>query len=269
MKDFDMTERKDLTASFVSVAKGLNPGEIEVVVSNSATDRQGESIEMGGIDIKQVQRNPVVLWAHDYQSLPIGKIERLWKSNGNLMAKIKFAVDIVPFAETVYKLIMAGVLNAVSIGGIVKEYGVTNGVTDYSVIQKMEMVELSVVPVGAHPDALVTSKGLEKAQISQEEFDLQYKSFVDSAKIDSTIENMIESHIKATKDLVSALESTVGASKEPTEVTATKTVYRKKLVLSNTRQLAKTLRKQTELLIADLNVELKGIHNGTRERTKD
>ena len=167
-------QRIDLTTPFtVKASKNLPYGQVEVLVSNSATDRHGESIEMTGIDIKQIQRNPVVLWAHDYASLPIGKIVHLWKSKGDLKAHIQFMTEIVPFAETVYKLIVAGALNAVSIGGIVKEYGVTDGVTDYSKIAQLEMVELSVVPVGAHPDALVTSKALENVNLSKEIFDTQ------------------------------------------------------------------------------------------------
>lgn len=158
-----LEQRIDFTAPFtVKASKNLAYGQVEVLVSNSAIDRQGESIEMSGIDVKQVQRNPVVLWAHDYASLPIGKIDKLWKSGGDLMARISFLTDINPFADTVYKLIMAGALSAVSIGGVVREYGVTNGVSDRSKIAKMEMVELSVVPVGAHPDALRDGCMMEK-----------------------------------------------------------------------------------------------------------
>lgn len=261
-----LDQRIDLTAPFtVKTSKNMPYGRVQTVVSNSAVDRHGESIEVTGIDLKQILRNPIVLWAHDYQGLPIGRIVRLWKSQGNLNAEIEFMVDIVPFAETVYKLIVAGALNAVSIGGIVKEYGVKNGVTDYSNIAQLEMVELSVVPVGAHPDALVTSKALENVNLSKEIFDTQYADFVKSATITPEVVDMIKTHIKTSKDLLSALEAVSDTSTDTKEETATRIIRRKRLVLSQSRNLAKTQKAQVEAFIAELNKQLKGIHHDRTE----
>lgn len=86
------------------------------------------------------------------------------------MARVKFAISEYDFAETVYKLVQGGFLNAVSIGGIVKEWD-----ADYTIIKKMEMVELSFVPVGAHPDALVTAKSIG---LSVEQVRKQYDEFL-------------------------------------------------------------------------------------------
>lgn len=142
-------------AKGIDVKKELKYGEVEVIISNSAVDRHGEVIEVDGIDVSQVKRNPTVLWAHDYKSLPIGNIQRIWKSNGNLMGKISLDTDIDPNADMIYKKILKGTINAVSIGGMVKEVDQN----DFARIKKLEMVEVSFVPVGAHPDALVTGKG--------------------------------------------------------------------------------------------------------------
>jgi HK97 family phage prohead protease len=254
--------RIDLTTPFtVKASKNLPYGQVEVVVSNSAVDRHGESIEMSGIDTKQILRNPVVLWAHDYESLPIGKVDKLWKSQGNLMARIQFATEIVPFAETVYKLIVAGVLNAVSIGGIVREYGELNGQVDYAKIAKLEMIELSVVPVGAHPDALVTSKALENVNITKDVFEEQYDEFVRSATITPKVNDLIERHIKTSEALLEALEAVKNDSGVTDEETATRIIRRKRLVLSQSRNLAQTQKAQIEAFIADLNMQLKGIHH--------
>ena len=261
-----LDQRIDLTVPFtVKASKNMPYGQVEVTVSNSAVDRHGESIEVTGIDLKQVQRNPVVLWAHDYSSLPIGKIVHLWKSKGDLKAHIQFMTEIVPFAETVYKLIVAGALNAVSIGGIVKEYGVKDGVTDYSNIAQLEMVELSVVPVGAHPDALVTSKTLENVNLSKEAFDSQYADFIKSATINPEVTDMIKNHIRTSKDLLSALEAISDSSTDTNEETATRIIRRKRLVLSQSRNLAKTQKAQVEAFIAQLNKQLKGIHHDRKE----
>lgn len=143
----------------LTVNKALDYGQVEVIVSNSAIDRHGESIKVEGIDIKQVKRNPVLLWGHDYTSLPIGRIVKIWKSKGNLMARLELDYDIDEFADKIYKKVLRGSVNAVSIGGIVKEYDKE----DFTIIKKLEMIELSFVPVGAHQDALVTGKDLKQS----------------------------------------------------------------------------------------------------------
>jgi HK97 family phage prohead protease len=217
----------------------LPDGQVEVIVSNSGTDRHGEKILVEGIDTKQVMRNPVVLWGHDYGSLPIGKILKIWKSGGNLKAKIEFAVDLYDFAKTAYEMVKAGFVNAVSIGGIVKQWN-----QDYTVIEKLEMVELSVVPVGAHPDALVTAKGLkiDKDTIQKQYLDFMRKSLIE--KIQVMPEDEVQNSIKALKNLVSALESTYKADSVETE-SSTKRV--KRLVLA--RNTARKCDSVAELII--------------------
>jgi HK97 family phage prohead protease len=187
-----MKENNQRVTSEFTIQKGvkLEYGEVEVVVSNSGTDRHGESIIMEGIDTKQISKNPVVLWGHDYSSLPIGKITKLWKSNGNLMARIKLANELYDFADKVYKMIKEGIINAVSIGGIVKEWN-----DDYTIIKKMEMVELSVVPVGAHPDALVTAKSLG---IEENEMKQSYKEFLTKSLNDKEVSEPVKRVIRFT-----------------------------------------------------------------------
>jgi HK97 family phage prohead protease len=265
---YKLNDRIDLTvkASLLSVPKienenidgidikdGLTYGEIEVIVSNSGTDRYGETITMEGIDVSEVRRNPVVLWAHDYTGLPIGKITKLWRSNGNLLARIKLDYDIYDFADMVYKMILRGTINAVSIGGMIKEFAkADDGATDYSKIAKLEMVELSVVPVGAHPDALVVSKSLGVDQKEfQEKFDqFLYKSLVD--KYQNKPDNIRDS-INALKSLTSVLESAYKT--DPVETQAPKKETIKKYVV--TRKVAKQVDIQAEMLIKAITDKLK------------
>lgn len=224
------------------VNKGLEYGEVEVIISNSGTDRHGEQILLEGIDLKEIKRNPVVLWSHNYSELPIGKISKIWKSGGNLMGRIQFDYDIYDFADTVYKMVVRGTLNAVSIGGMVLEFDEN----DYSVIKKLEMVELSVVPVGAHPDALVVSRGMnaEDVQKVNKEFD----SFINNKQ---TVNKQLSEQVNALKSLVSALEGYVPSL--DTEKTPKKRI--RKLVLA--RSTTKQCDKQAELIIASINEQLR------------
>lgn len=227
-------------------------GEVEVIMSNSNTDRYNESILVDGIDLSQIKRNPVVLWGHDYGGLPIGKIIKIWKQDGNLMARIKLSVEVYDFAKQVYDLILDGALNAVSIGGMVKQWS-----EDYRTIEELELYELSVVPVGAHPDALVTAKSIDKdkaAALRKSFAEFNEKSMVDKMKDIS--ENEIKSHIQSLKALTSALEATLSSkSAETEEGKSEKGAKTRRLVLA--RSTAKQLDKQSELIIAAINVKLK------------
>jgi len=220
-----VNERVDLTAGIevVAVTKGLESkskaapsadlgeGEIDVVVSNATLDRHGEKIVVNGIDTSQIKRNPTVLWAHEYSDLSIGKITKLWKDAGNLMARIHFAYDIYEFANTVYQMVLGGYINAVSIGGIVREWN-----DDFTVIKQLEMVELSVVPVGANPDALVMAKSafkksdFESIGISRSEFKKQYSDALSKAaaldKVSRLSENDRNKYLVNLKELVGMLE---------------------------------------------------------------
>ena len=209
--------------------KDLVEGQVDVVVSNSALDRHGEKIMVQGIDTTQVERNPVVLFAHDYQSLPVGKIEKFWMDGKNLMARLTFAINDYDFAATLYKMVLGGFLNAVSIGGIVREWN-----QDQTVILKMEMVELSVVPVGAHPDALVVGKSFKKSLgVGREELAKQYSDFASRAfaldKLKGISENDRNKYINSLKELLSLLESVKVA--EPIEAKSIQETRVKRIVL--------------------------------------
>jgi len=206
--DEDKNLLKDIAEKAAhEVKKGLEYGDIEVVVSNSGIDRYGDSITMEGIDLTQIRRNPVVLWAHQYSGLPIGRIIKLWRSNGNLMARIHLDYDLYDFADTVYKMILRGTINAVSIGGLVLEFGLKeDGSTDWYKIEKLEMVELSVVPVGAHPDALVTGKsiGMKPETLIRQFEDFVQRSMVD--KLKDISENELDVHINSLESILAALK---------------------------------------------------------------
>lgn len=143
---------------YIEKASKLAEGEVEFVVSTSAWDAHGERINVDGIDIKDFKKNPVVLWGHDGFNLPIAKATKVWKESGKLMARAKFYLKD-DFARKVYEYILDGYLNAVSIGGMVQEWG-TDGLT----IDKLLMKEFSVVSIPANQEALVAAKSMDGNQ---------------------------------------------------------------------------------------------------------
>lgn len=256
VKEVEKDGKTERVAVEKATGKALAYGEFETVVSNSGEDRYYEKILVEGIDLKQIKRNPTVLWGHDYTGLPIGKITKIWVDGGNLMARIKLSVEKYDFAKQVYDLILDGAINAVSLGGQVKKWN-----DDYSVIEQLELYEVSVVPVGAHRDALITERsvGKEKAAALRKSFaDFEKEAALDKIKL--MPEDEIKQHIASLKALTSALETAHAASMETEEeagddADAGKTKRVRKLVL--VRSTAKSVDKVSELLIATINNKLK------------
>jgi HK97 family phage prohead protease len=197
-----------------STVKELGDGCFSATVTTTDKDRYGEVIDTAGVDIKAYMDNPVVLYGHDYQGLPIGKTLKLTKSKdpdtgekNKMNATFQLAVNEYPFAATVAALIKGGYLNAVSIGGLVTAWS-----GDYMTILGMEMVEFSVVPVPANPAAIITGKSFEKAagktiaQVAREYHEFVEKSVADKLKgIDGT---ELTSHIENLEGLLAILKDT-------------------------------------------------------------
>lgn len=140
-----------------SLTKAANGG-YSVIASTSDVDRQGDSIDQQGWDIKNFLNNPVMLWAHDYSALPIAKATNVAVDQRGLVLDYEFApAEGNPMAEQVKTLVDGGFLNAVSVGFMPLE---RNG----NVITKMELFEVSFVPVPANPQALqlMMSKGITR-----------------------------------------------------------------------------------------------------------
>lgn len=136
-------------------ANDSDSGTFKVVISTAHVDRQGESVTQNGWDMTFYKSNPVVLWAHDYASLPIGMAEKTYTENEQTIAEGKFApADANPFAQQVRKLYDLGMVRATSVGFIPREFSKDNN----AVITKAELLEFSFVPVPANPYALTMSQ---------------------------------------------------------------------------------------------------------------
>jgi HK97 family phage prohead protease len=160
---------------------------VEFIASKEVVDRDREIIKVKGIDLKSYKKNPVVLFAHNKFGLPIGKTINITKTKDTLKMKVQFATaEEYAFADTIYRLVKGGYLNAVSIGFM----------PDYEKIEyddkkrtrifnSVEMFELSVVPVPANQEALTTGKSVEKALedkvIDEDEFE-EWEKLLDENK---------------------------------------------------------------------------------------
>lgn len=144
-------------------------GRFEMIVSTAVRDRSGEIVDQNGWDLGHYKNNPVVLWGHDYQQMPVGVTDEIYlNEKDQLVAVGRFAPT--PFAQELRKLYDAKILRAASVGFIVKEM-------EGKTITKSELIEWSFVSVPANPEALSIAKeiGLDvdelrmKGVISQKE----------------------------------------------------------------------------------------------------
>lgn len=148
------------------VIKQVNEGVIEAIVgSSNVLDRQGEIIDQGGWDIKNFQKNPVILWGHNVRGdrPPIGKALKVWKDGEGKGQKLMFKVQFDlqdSFAAEIYRKVKDGFVNTVSVGFMPME-------REDNRYTKAELLELSFVPVPANPEAVVVMRemGIEAVEL--------------------------------------------------------------------------------------------------------
>ena len=134
-----------------------------MTISTNTPDRHGDILEPGGAQISNYLKNPVVLWAHEYRALPIGRTVSLVRNGDALKAEIVFAPTA--FGREVHDLYARRFLRAWSVGFLPLEWDVIEDdggrFAGYHV-RAWELIELSAVPVPANPEALTDAleKGL-------------------------------------------------------------------------------------------------------------
>ena len=149
---------------------------VPFVASTATIDRYGDIIEQEGWMLDFYKRNPVGLLNHDSRSLPIAKAIKCGIVNGVLFALMQFAkVDEYPVADTTFKLIQGGYLNAMSVGFIPLEFKyryeeVPEGEDPKPwpvgrIYTKSELLENSVVTVPANPEALVQGRSFDFSSV--------------------------------------------------------------------------------------------------------
>lgn len=148
-------KQKTIYKIFNAKVKDLGEGKLEAIVSTNDVDRSGEVVDIEGIDIKNYEKNPVVMWAHDYSKPPLAKTLSLTKEKiGKKMVMktvMEFATSISDLAREVYNLYKGGFMNAFSIGFIPLEM-------EGNTYTKSELLEYSAVPIPANPNALLLAK---------------------------------------------------------------------------------------------------------------
>ncbi len=146
--------------------------EADWVASTLAVDSYDTVIEQdwdgehGGLD--RYRANPVVLFAHDSRSLPIGRalkveVEDAGKKTAALVTTVKFATAKAnPMAELCWQSVLEDTLRGMSVGWLPggAEKREIDGVMR-TVFIRNALYELSVCPVPSNPEAL--NRAMERA----------------------------------------------------------------------------------------------------------
>ncbi len=155
-----------LRKQYISEIKVPDDDEDELVlqfaISTGVEDRDRDTINPKGWNLKNYKKNPVVLWAHSYGTPPIAQGLKVWIEDEKLKAIAKFTdEELYPFGYMIYRMCKAGFLNATSVGFQPTKWedrrndeGLWLG---YNFL-KQELLEFSVVPVPSNPEALIEAR---------------------------------------------------------------------------------------------------------------
>lgn len=122
----------------------------DAIITAEVVDREGDTISLQGLDFKNFERNPLLLWSHNQgaeKRPPIGKVEKIWQQDNQVHFTPRFDMKD-PFAADIWRKFKEGFLNAFSIGFIPQDM-------EGQSINKAEVLEFSAVNIPANPEALV------------------------------------------------------------------------------------------------------------------
>ena len=142
-------------ARFIEKAAGEAP--MEFVLSEESEDRYGDVIVARGWQLENFKKNPIMLREHDHTKV-VGTWRNVRVEGKQLRGNPVFDTGGVLGAEA-ERQVKAGVMVAVSVGFRPLDYEVMDSGDKDSFrpamkFKKAELLEVSLVPVPAHPNAL-------------------------------------------------------------------------------------------------------------------
>jgi len=166
-----------LSKSVVSTVGAVQDRTVRFVISTAGVDRDLDTVALEGWDLTAYRRNPVVLWGHDADELPIGKCTEIGVTDGALRAVVEFVPADMPVvgdrAEAVLRMCRDGFLSATSVGFRPLEWKITEdperGADDWMPgfdFLRQELMEFSIVSIPANPEALMEEPAAGEMQLS-------------------------------------------------------------------------------------------------------
>jgi HK97 family phage prohead protease len=146
-----------LRKQFISDVEVQDDRSVKFVITTGDADREKDVIDPNGWEVSNYLKNPVVLFAHDYDSLPVARTVSLKQQNDTLIAVAEFAsAELNPMAERVFQMLKQGFLRGASVGfrPMAFTFNEARGGVDFA---KQELLEFSIVPIPANAQALMAA----------------------------------------------------------------------------------------------------------------
>lgn len=171
-------QHKTFTAEFKAAQTEGGETKFTATITTAAIDRDSDVVMPSGMNSKEYEANPVLLYAHDPLK-PIGRMIRMRRQDSAIDAD--FALVPRPdghtgewLPDTVGSLMRFGALKGVSIGYMPIDGGMRRatkadtdkyGVGCKQVYSKWKLLEISVVSIPSNQEALISavSKGIVTA----------------------------------------------------------------------------------------------------------
>ena len=152
-----------------------------VLSDGTSVNSKGYRIDINGLDMKRFMSNPVMLYEHNTGNV-LGRWTDIRKENDKLTAMPDFDMEDAEVLSIAGK-VERGFLNGASIGLIVREIQIINGV---DVVTKSELFEASIVSIPADSSAVrlyndkLECLSIEQLKLSinqQKQNDMDHKDF--------------------------------------------------------------------------------------------
>ncbi len=105
-----------------AVVRDIEPRQREFTIcaSSDNVDRLGDRIIQTGIDYKNFNKNPCILWAHEMHSIPIGRCVRHWMEQDGKTTRTMMRIKMseAEDASKVFDAVKNGYLRSASVGFI-------------------------------------------------------------------------------------------------------------------------------------------------------
>ncbi len=154
-----------LRKTTVSTPASQGGRSIKFTISTGAVDRDCDTINQKGWDLKTFLQNPTVFFNHSTDQLPIAKCTWLGLEQDKLKGVAEFVPADMPFvgdlAEAIFRMCKTGFLSATSVGFIPTEFDVArnrdtgNAYLPPVDFKKQQLVEWSIVGIPANAEALI------------------------------------------------------------------------------------------------------------------
>jgi len=180
-KQFKVIAERKASTEGVMVAKSVKTeiepeGEpddrvLRFTISTDDVDRDSDTIAVDGWELENFQKAGTVLWAHEPWTPPIASPKKTEIADGKLISLAQFLPtdlsdhDHVKFSDMIYQMYKLGIMKAVSVGFLPKEFQENGERQGFFPIDftRQELLEYSAVPVPSNPNALheASAKGMD------------------------------------------------------------------------------------------------------------